>query len=131
MLIVTVAWKGGHKKKCKTVAQQEAANLELWIASSNGNMQALNAIISAGVADINSVDSSGFSALMPASQYGHVDAIKALIEGGSNVNYVILAAPGVPLVNVNVGQTALIIAAQNGHSMAIQILVAAGQCQSC
>ena len=120
----TVAWKGGHKKKCKTVAQQEAANEELRIASRDGNMQTLNAIISAGVADVNSVSPEGYSALIMASVNGHVDTIKALIEGGVNVNYATLAAPGVPLDGV--GYTALLCAAQNGHSMAVKILDAAG-----
>ena len=59
---------------------------------------------------------------MIASQKGHVDTIKALIEGGvENINYAIIDGPGIPLVNV--GATALIFAAQNGHSIALKMLV--------
>ena len=97
------------------------ANVTLCKAILDGNMQTLNAIISVGVADINSVDSGGYSALILASEKGHVDAIKTLIEGGSNVNYAILAGPGVYLENI--GMTALMGACMEGMKDAVKVLL--------
>ena len=84
---------------------------------------AVKILVAAG-ANFNHVKKTGESALMLASKNCHVDAIKALIEGGSNVNYVILAGPGVPLDSADT--TALTYAAQYGHSVAVKILIDAG-----
>ena len=58
---------------------------------------------------------------MMASKNDHVDAIKALIEGGSNVNYAALACPGIPLEAV--GSTALMLACMEGMNLAVKALL--------
>ena len=59
------------------------------------------------------------------SQYGHVDAIKALIEGGVNVNYAVLAGSGVHLEAV--GIIALMCACAKGVKEAVKALMDAGR----
>jgi uncharacterized protein len=57
----------------------------------------------------------GMTALMLASENGHINAMKLLIAKGSDVN-----------IKNNYGSTALMFASQNGHFDAMELLISAG-----
>ena len=122
----TANWKI-HKKKCKSVAQQEEikeASRELWNVSFYGNMPSIRALLVAGVADVHYIQpDSGTTALVIASQNGHVEAVRALVAAGGNVNHAIPRGIGKP---VNEGGTALELVSQQGHVEVVRILVSAG-----
>jgi len=66
-------------------------------------------------AAVDSKDSQWRTALIWASEYGHVAAVRVLLEAGAAVNY-----------KDNFGSTALSFASENGHEGAVRALIEAG-----
>ncbi|HZR26386.1 MAG TPA: ankyrin repeat domain-containing protein [Vicinamibacterales bacterium] len=87
----------------------------LLIAARDGDAPLIDTLLGAG-ADPNSTTTNGTTALMFAAASGRVDAVKALIAKGANVN---VAEP-------QKGETALTFAAANGRADVIRELTAHG-----
>jgi len=89
---------------------------ELMSVAYNGDIVRLKELIKCG-ADVNKTrnDSGKYNALLWASQQGHVDCIKVLIESDANVNYV-----------GEYGCTALRLAVSNGRKECVKALIEAG-----
>ncbi len=64
---------------------------------------------------MNMQNNDGLSALMIASENGHSNVIKVLIEKGAQVN-----------MQNNDGLSALMIASENGHSNVVKVLIEKG-----
>ena len=67
--------------------------------------------------DIDSKDNDGCTALMIASENGHVGAMELLISKGSDIN---------TKADHGCGLTALMLASENGHINAIELLISKG-----
>lgn len=115
-------------------------------AAQNGNIEIVNALIKAG-ADLNIKDKSGYSPLLLAAHYGYTEIVQALWAEKGKVDIDIVDIDEVtPLMhaiyndkieaaqflisnisNINavnkLGQTALMMAAQEGRKEIIEILV--------
>jgi hypothetical protein len=66
-------------------------------------------------ADVNAKNADGTTALMLASQQGHLAVVQNLLSAKADVN-----------IQAGSGNTALILAAQEGHQDVVQALIAAG-----
>jgi hypothetical protein len=84
----------------------------LLIAAEEGHVEAVRALLAAGVAVNHSAASNGGTALHAAAANGHAEVIRALLAAGAAVNH----------ADHN-GRTALYAAAWNGHVEAIQVCV--------
>ncbi|KAL5457474.1 hypothetical protein EMCRGX_G034740 [Ephydatia muelleri] len=73
------------RKQPKTWSNSDDGRSPLHIASGNGHLDIVNALIEAG-ANVNLADKDGMSPLHLASNEGHLDTVKVLIEAGANVN---------------------------------------------
>jgi hypothetical protein len=73
--------------------------------------------------DVNQTDLNGYTALMWASVKGQIDAIKALIDAGADVDKPCYG--GIDESGIN-GYTPLILAAWSGETLAIKALIDAG-----
>jgi hypothetical protein len=80
-----------------------------------GNAAAVQALLTKG-ADVNAMASNGTTALMIASQEGHLDVVQVLLAQGAKVN----------AKASNNGATALMIASQKGHLDVVRALLAKG-----
>jgi len=87
----------------------------LTLAAINGHAGIIEQLIKAG-ADPNTATSEGETALLTASRTGSVDAVKALMAHGANVN----------AREQWLGETALMWAAAENHAAVVRTLVAAG-----
>jgi len=65
-------------------------------------------------ADVNIQKEDGFTALMEASQKGHTEIVKMLIDTGAQVN-----------IKNKYGTTPLMIASDKGHAEIVELLEAA------
>jgi hypothetical protein len=83
-------------------------------AASDGHTDLVRELINQGV-DVNSKNSSGFTALIIASQAGYIETIKALLAAGADVN----------ARNIE-GETALYYAALHGRYEVVKELISAG-----
>jgi ankyrin repeat protein len=96
-------------------------NQEFVDAALRGNGARVHELLVAHT-DVNSVDSNGRTALMQASQEGHLAIVQELLAAGANVN--IVAGPrGMAR---NYGPFALMLATGNGNIDIIRLLIAAG-----
>ena len=115
-----------------------AVNVEgqtpLILATIKGDEKMVKSVLQAG-ADVNKVGKFGnrSTALMIATRHGYLNITKVLLEAGADVN--MICAKGTSFLNYRqddvelvgeVGDTALIIAARNGHMNIIIVLVEAG-----
>ena len=55
------------------------------ISASNGNLAEVQRYVQEG-ADVNATVSGGFTPLMSAAKYAHLDVVKFLVDKGANVN---------------------------------------------
>ncbi|MFA5106679.1 MAG: ankyrin repeat domain-containing protein, partial [Candidatus Micrarchaeia archaeon] len=60
-------------------------NKKLLEAVSSGDLAGVKEALAAG-ADVNAKDRDGYTALMVASYWGHMDIVKLLIAAGADVN---------------------------------------------
>ncbi len=90
------------------------ANQELINAAENGNLEGVEAALSAGV-DVNYADVHGNTALILAAAYGHTEMVRLLIEHGADVNRA-----------NNYGNTALTWAALYGYTEIARVLIEHG-----
>jgi hypothetical protein len=86
----------------------------LFIASHNGHVPVVQALLQAG-ADVDKAMDSGCTPLYIASQKGHVPVVQALLQAGADVDKA-----------RDDGTTPLCIASQNGHVPVVQALLQAG-----
>ncbi|XP_077985177.1 ankyrin repeat and SAM domain-containing protein 3-like [Glandiceps talaboti] len=87
----------------------------LMLAASCGNESVVYFLLQAD-ADIEAVDSRGWTALFHATNAGHQNMVKFLLDNGANVNH------REPLV----GNSALMMAAAEGHEIIVQNLLQYG-----
>src|SRR3990167_3202934 len=80
----------------------------------DGNSAGIEAAIAAG-ADINSVDTYGYTALIFAAKNVHIDIVRLLLDRGANIN----------AINDS-ENTALMHAAFNGHINTVRLLLDRG-----
>ncbi|HEX7335228.1 MAG TPA: ankyrin repeat domain-containing protein [Pyrinomonadaceae bacterium] len=92
----------------------DPASRELWRAAEDGDIDALDGILSRGV-DVNARNEHGMTALMRAAHYGHERVVRALLEHGADPN-----------VTRNDRFTALALAAFFGHTETVRILIENG-----
>jgi hypothetical protein len=96
-------------------SKDSSGHTQLMVAASTGDTARVRVLIDEG-ADVNIVDSVGRNALTSASWGLHIEAVRALISGGINVN----------TVNTLDGRTALHDHSYWGHIELVRILLAAG-----
>ena len=82
------------------------------IAAFNGYTDVVHALVSAG-ADVNLQRNDSVSPLMVASQEGHIDCVKLLVQSGAAVE----------VVCSDIGLRPLYMAASNGHIEVVQFLI--------
>ena len=58
----------------------------IWVAASDGNINAVKALIESGTHVVNEQDNNGYSAIHAAASYGHEELIRYLISNGADVN---------------------------------------------
>jgi len=91
------------------------ANIGMALIEGSEDSEIVKMLLEEG-ADVNEADIDGMTALMMASEHGHKDVVKILLEQeGINVN----------LWN-NEGETALILASKNGHIEIVKMLLKEG-----
>lgn len=111
----------------------------------NGDTQAVRAALKAG-ADANTRDELGSTALMQATAYAPIECVQALLDAGADVNAasnagftplmwaashpaklkLLLAHKAEVRARAKDGNTALILARQNGFTESVPLLLAAG-----
>ena len=91
------------------------ANIPDAVFTGDGNMKLLD-MLTSGYVNIDSMDNDGVTALMFASEKGHVNSIELLISKGSDVN----------IKNFYDDRTALIFASEKGHVNAMKLLISKG-----
>ena len=84
----------------------------LILASHNGNLAVVNALLAAG-ANVNHQDKNGYTALMSASDNGNLAVVNDLLAAGANVNH-----------QDENGNTALMSASLNGNLAVVNALLA-------
>jgi len=77
---------------------------DLCVAARVGDLKRVQEILKEGKVDINKKDKNGNTALIWASQEGHIEIVKSLLANGANINE-----------KDKYGNTALIWASQEGH----------------
>ena len=98
--------------RAKLVAREGSAGQRLVMASALGSVFAVRSLLAEGV-EVNFVDEAGNIALITAACWG-LDVSELVLGAGANVN----------LLNKN-ADSALILAAMNGHVLVVRILLAA------
>ena len=58
----------------------------IWVAASDGNIDAVKTLIESGAHVVNEQDNNGYSAIHAAASYGHEELIRYLISIGADVN---------------------------------------------
>ena len=100
---------------CGSITLAASPDVGLHDAAMQGNLEAIRQHIKAG-SDLNEKDPmSGASPMIVATVFGQIEALKALIEGGADVDY-----------RNNEGSTALIVAAVFDRIEVSKILIEAG-----
>jgi ankyrin repeat protein len=118
ILVLSVLCATSFLSHCMEKPNQEAiaaANNKLWKAAVEDNIAEVEQIITEGVADVNSADIQGNTALMYAAWNNNANIVNALIKAGADVN------------SVNkYGNTALMRAAMHNHIDIVNALIKAG-----
>lgn len=100
----------------------------LHAAATGNDTDSLRQLVAAG-ADVNATDVIGFTPLMYAAQNGNLEAVKALLAKGANVNVVSAPPGGLTVKNgvIQLGQmTSLLLASAGGPIDVVKALIAAG-----
>jgi len=84
-------------------------------AARNGDLKRVQEILKKRKVNINKKDEDGRTALMLASEYGHIEVVKSLLANGANINE-----------NGYFGETALILASENRRIEIVKYLLANG-----
>jgi len=90
-------------------------------AAATGDIEAIATNLAQG-ADVNEVDSTGYTALYHAAGAGHKKVVQKLLAAGANPNIKL----GLSYHALGQGHTALLVATQNGHIEIVKYLLAAG-----
>jgi len=98
------------------ICPQMSDPMNLVLASTLGAYNAVEDILRNNLEDVNTVNSSGWTPVMYASNYGHFNIIRLLIRYGCDVNH-----------RDWQGRTALMLAASNGHTRCIDTLLNVGK----
>jgi ankyrin repeat protein len=64
----------------------ESEDDNIWVASTNGNVERVNFLIKEGGVPINAQDETGFSPIHAAASYGQLDLLQYLVENGADVH---------------------------------------------
>ena len=99
-------WKKKHKKLCVK---------DLFSVAQTGDVNKMSAVLSAGANANAKMIKNGMTILMTASQEGHPEVVKLLLEKGADVN-----------AKSNTGATALICASQQGNPEVAKLLLEKG-----
>lgn len=87
----------------------------LMLAATQGRANAVACLLKSG-ADVNLVTNDGVSALILASELGHIEVVKLLLDNSANLK----------AKRISDGLTALIIAANKGHDDIVKLLIEMG-----
>jgi len=90
--------------------------MDLVSASSIGAYSTVDDILRNNLEDVNTVNSSGWTPVMYAANYGHFNIIRLLIRYGCDVDH-----------RDWQGRTALMLAASNGHTRCLDVLINYGK----
>ena len=114
--IVKVLMKAGAKD-CFYYGHKLSAghSKHLWYACFDGRLDEVQSLLELDGIDIHYYDQDGCTFLYAASQEGHHDVVKVLLQAGCNVNQ----------ANKN-GASPLYIASENGHINIVKVLMKAG-----
>ncbi len=109
-------WKALHKASTNADDLSSSKNAKLTRAAEAGRLQDVQSALVDGV-DLNARDAyyADCTALILASQKGHTDIVKFLLDKGADVN-----------VKAGMGFTALTFASFNGHIDIVKILLSKG-----
>jgi ankyrin repeat protein len=92
----------------------------LFFACGLGRIEVVRILIKAG-ADIHAMTNDGTTALMRASKFGYPDIVALLLSKGVNIYAMTKKS-----VVTKAGNSALILACENGHTTPVEILLKAG-----
>ena len=128
-IIVGVAWTSPALADCSaSPAEERFLDGTLHVASANGEIEILEALLNAG-ANPDVFNTSGFAALHVAAATGHVASVEALLNAGAKPS-IVNAAPTEHYARANfkrcAGYTPLHFAAWRGTVESVDALIAAG-----
>ncbi len=84
-------------------------------SSRSDRLEIVKEFLDSGAVDVNVQDISGWTALMSASEYGHLEVVKELLRRGANVN-----------AQSDFGFTPLILASENNFIDVVKELLKQG-----
>ncbi|MFZ5817856.1 MAG: ankyrin repeat domain-containing protein [Bacillota bacterium] len=119
-LILTALYLGAHE--VLAVLLRHNPPLDIFEAAAMGNEERILALLATDPQLVHAANADGFHPLHLAAFFGHASAVRALLEGGAEVNRIM--ASRVPYVPSN---TALHAAISGGpHREVVELLVTAG-----
>lgn len=118
---IFLAAQGGHVKSMNILIKHQAdpsaccgqsKTTPLHVAAERGHFDVATWLLSGSRASVNQTDGDGATALHFAAAYGNASVVWRLLERGANPNSVMLN-----------GASAFFLAAQNGHTNVLQLLL--------
>jgi len=85
-LVLTAAYYGAHDVLKLLLERTQEDALTTYEAATTGNARRLKTILGQSRARVNEWNEEGFTPLGLAAHFGHVEAVKVLLENGADVN---------------------------------------------
>ncbi len=85
-LVLTAAYYGAHEVLKLLLERTQEDALNTYEAATTGNARRLKTILGQSRARVNEPNEEGFTPLGLAAHFGHVEAVKVLLENGADVN---------------------------------------------
>lgn len=85
-LVLTAAYYGAHEVLKLLLERTQEDALNTYEAATTGNARRLKTILGQSRARVNEPNEEGFTPLSLAAHFGHVEAVKVLLENGADVN---------------------------------------------
>jgi ankyrin repeat protein len=104
---------GDNEVDIMTAYNEAEIDWQVWVLW-NADINVIEHLIDHG-ADVNAKGGNGYTALILASFYGHIDIVRLLIDAGADVN-----------ASSNTGSTALMLASDCGYLDIVRLLIDAG-----
>ena len=116
-ILLTAIYHGARDATQILLARTAEDALTLYEAAATGNARRLKTILGQSRVRVNTPNAEGFTALALAAFFGHVEAVKVLLENGADVNQ----KPPSRFQN-----TAVDAAVAGDHADVVRVLLAAG-----